>query len=339
MAGPFSWLDYYGATKGTGGTAASAAMQPTGWDEPPKLPEWLQNTHDPQDEYYQLQRRNPANPLALKGESTRNVRSKSVLYNSQIPIRYIVYADGHGRQTRPRTLIQPNVPTVFPSYIGEKSLGKNPHKIFENLLELYRSAFVHQTPFVGSNFLYLVHLLRNETFSLGSPLSVNLPQFQDDAVPDLVLFAPGELDGDYEYGHVVRNPAVFMMIDTSTGEVVDLGNKYLTHTYDAKPPIVEMEVVSTTSPAYSTPEGRMVRLSDVYNIIQTEMHERGVDVNQVALILQSCRGSSDSRTREQSPTRYPKYLPLGGKKKQRRRQTRNRKYKLSKKKYTKRSRR
>ena len=196
----------------------------------------------------------------------------------------------------------------------------------------------------GAQFLYLVHLLRDDTFSPGSPISVNLPQHKDDEVPDLFLFGAGKVShGEFESGMVVRNPAVFMMIDTLTGEVVDLGSKYLTDTYDATPPRVEGAVVSTTSPAYTMRDGRMVQLMDVYNIIQTEMHARGVrDVNQVALILQSCRVLSDgSSVRGPSPTRgigTPKYMP-GGKKKQRRRQTRNRKYKVSKKKSTKRVRR
>lgn len=337
MSDRSSLLDFYG---GPDPASAASVKPPTGWGQAPPLPEWLKNKHDPLDAYVQLQKRNPADALSLEGESTRNFRSKHVLFESKTPIRYVVYADGHGCQTIPRTLIRPKVPTVFPSYIGEKSLGENPHKIFDDLLQFLRVPHIRSPDgtLSGAQFLYLAHLLRTATFSPGSPLSVNLPQFPEDAVPDLFLFAPGKLfDDDYAYGHVVRNPAVFMMIDTFTGDVVDLGSKYLTHTYDATSPKVKGLVVSTTSPAYMR-DDKNVHLSDVYNIIEREIGERRADMNQVALILQSCRVSSDgSSMREQSPTRAPKYM--GGKKKQRRRQTRNRKYKLSKKKLTKRVRR
>jgi hypothetical protein len=205
---------------------------------------------------------------------------------------------------------------------------------------------VHQqyAPLQGQQFLYLVHLFRMSSSVSGSPISVNLPQHRDDdAVPDLFLFLPGKLStGEFEHGHVVRNPAVFMMLDTLTDEVLDLGSKYLLDTYDKTPPEVGESGASTTSPAYSKRDGSMVQLRDVYEIIETEMRVRGVrNENEVALILQSCRVSSDgSSIREPSPTRDPKYMPNGGKKKkQRRRQTRNRKYKVSKKKSTKRVRR
>jgi len=350
MSDGFSWLDHYGgpgasAASAQGGVSLldlyggpddrSASARPIRWDQAPRLPEWLINEPYDSSKFY-FQQRRVGDTLALERESTRNYRSKNDLFNSQTPVRYVVYADGHGCQTGTKSEIQPKVPTVFANYIGESSSAKKSHNIFKVLLELFERPNVRSSDGTlrGAQFLYLVHLLRDETFSTGSPISVNLPQHKDDEVPDLFLFGAGKVShGEFVSGMVVRNPAVFMMIDTFTGEVVDLGSKYLTDTYDATPPIVEGAIVSTTSPAYTMRDGRMVQLSDVYNIIQTEMHQKGVrDANQVTLILQSCRVLSDgSSVRQPSPTRGPPKYIGGKKKKQRRRHTRNRKYKLSKK--------
>ena len=184
---------------------------------------------------------------------------------------------------------------------------------------------VHQpsAPLQGDQFLYLVHLFRTSSSVSGSPITVNLPQhIPHDMVPDLFLFAPGQISvDDIEHQHVTRNPAIFAMLDTQTGETINLGAKHLIDAYDK-------QVVGTTikSPAYTMPDRRMVQLSDVYDIIRREIDERHADMNQVALILQACRVSpygATCRTSSFGPSKY-----MAGKKKQRRRQTR--KYKLSK---------
>jgi hypothetical protein len=308
--------------------------QPTTlWDIPPTLPPWLINDpYDSDEEYFK--QRDPTLPLSLKGESTRNYRSKSDLYNSKTPIRYVVYADGHGCQTTDSKFIRPICPSVFLNYIGEKSCGINAHRSFVNLLEHFNNPMVRQphAQLQGHQFLYLAHLFRMSSTVAGSPITVNLPHHANDVVPDLFLFAPGQISADdIEHQHVIRNPAIFAMLDTQTGEAINLGGKYLIDAYDKK-------VVGTTiaSPAYTMPDGRMVQLSDVYDIIRREIGERE-DMNQVALILQACRVSpygATGRASSPGPSRY-----MGGKKKQRRRQTRNRKYKLPKMKSTKRPRR
>jgi hypothetical protein len=316
----FSYLDAYGGEQPT----PHPSPPSTRWDEAPKLPPWLTNDpYDPSEAYFK--QRDPTLPLSLMGESTRNYRSKSDLYNSKTPIRYVVYADGHGCQTTESKFIRPICPSVFLNYIGEKSCGINAHQSFENLSKHLNNPMVHQppAPLQGHQFLYLVHLFRMSSSVAGSPITVNLPQHApDDMVPDLFLFAPGQISVyDIEHQHVIRNPAIFAMLDTQTGETINLGAKYLIDAYDKK-------VVGTTitSPAYTMPDGRMVQLSDVYDIIRREIGERA-DMNQVALILQACRVSpygATCRTSSFGPSQY-----MAGKKKQRRRQTR--KYKLSKK--------
>jgi hypothetical protein len=105
----------------------------TGWDKPPTLPPWLINDpYDSAEEYFK--QRDPTLPLSLMGESTRNYRSKSDLFNSKTPIRYVVYADGHGCQTPDSKFIRPICPSVFLTYIGEETSGKNAHRSFGNLL-------------------------------------------------------------------------------------------------------------------------------------------------------------------------------------------------------------
>jgi hypothetical protein len=320
----YSLLDAYGAQPPPPPPPPTTT---TRWDEAPKLPPWLINDpYDPSEEYFK--QRDPKLPLSLVGESTRNYRSKSDLYNSKTPIRYVVYADGHGCQTTDSKFIRPICPSVFLNYIGEKSSGINAYQSFENLLGHLNNPTVHQpyAPLQGHQFLYLVHLFRMSSSVAGSPITVNLPQHADDMVPDLFLFAPGQISvDDIEHEHVIRNPSIFAMLDTQTGEIINLGAKYLIDAYDKK-------VVGTTitSPAYTMHDGRMVQLSDVYDIIRREISERHADMNQVALILQACRVApygATGRASSPGPSRY-----MGGKKKQRRRQTRNRNKKgLSKK--------
>ena len=317
---------------------------PTRWDVPPKTTvknppvSLLEMYGNPQSYFYQRRdpsnpsNPNPSNPLALVGDSTRNIQAIHTLETATaVNIRYFFFTGGHSSMTTPSGApvepISPNCPSVFFNYPGEVSSTYYPNRQIFQLFQHYIMTQFNR-PINGIEFLLTADYAK-QGFAQGTPLSVYLPQ-NHDVLPNLVLFAPGSLMPS-EIGHstsgviVLQNPACFFVYDIQTNVVHDLGRALFQDNF----PIMTVQPGNETN-VYSylrRDNGSPVTLRDIYHIINVFIGHVGGTLDQAALACISCRCSSDiviNRIRSITKPGQPpaQYRPGGSRKKKKQRKMR-----------------